>query len=50
MNPILIRHLYSSVRRNRFFWLLALYLLGIGLLTLLFALIIAVPFFADSGV
>jgi len=41
MNPILIRHLYSSARRSRFFWLLALYLLGIGLLTLFFALIAA---------
>lgn len=49
MNPILIRHLYGSVRKNRFFWLLALYLLGIGVLTLLFALIAAVPFFSDSG-
>lgn len=48
MNPILIRHLYGSVRRNRFFWLLAFYLLGIGLLALFFALIAAVPLFTDA--
>ncbi len=43
MNPILTRHLYSSARRNRFFWFLSLYLLGIGLLTLSFGLVIVVP-------
>lgn len=37
MNPLLIRHLYGSARRNRFFLLLTLYLVGVGLLTLLFA-------------
>ncbi len=37
MNPLLTRHLYGSVRRNRFFWLLSAYLLGLGLLTLLFS-------------
>ena len=36
MNPLLHRHLYSSARRNRFFWLLSLYLLGVGILILLF--------------
>ena len=45
MNPILMRHLYGSVRRNRFFWFLSLYLLGIGLLALLLAAIIVTPLF-----
>ncbi len=39
MNPLLSRHLYSSARRNRFFWLLSVYLLAIGLLTLAFTLL-----------
>ncbi|MBN2002536.1 MAG: hypothetical protein JXA21_04200 [Anaerolineae bacterium] len=39
MNPLLSRHLYSSARRNRFFWLLTIYLLAIGLLTLAFTLL-----------
>ncbi len=41
MNPLLVRHLYGSVRRHRFFWLLTLYLLGVGILTLSFTLITA---------
>jgi len=45
MNPILIRHLYGSVRRKRFFWLLSLYLLGIGLLALFLAAIVGIPLF-----
>ncbi len=43
MNPLLIRHLYSSARRNRFFWLLTLYLLGIGLLMVFFLLVTSLP-------
>ena len=49
MNPILIRHLYGSARRNRFFWLLALYLLGISILALFFALVAAVPIFTSAA-
>ena len=49
MNPILIRHLYGSARRNRFFWLLSLYLLGIGLLALFFVAIAAVPIFTQEA-
>ena len=45
MNPILIRHLYGSVRRKRFFWFLSLYLLGIGLLALLLAAVVGIPLF-----
>lgn len=41
MGPLLRRHLYSSVRRNRFFWLLFAYLAGVGLVTLLFLLAVA---------
>jgi hypothetical protein len=41
MGPLLRRHLYSSVRRNRFFWLLFAYLTGVGIVTLLFSLVIA---------
>jgi ABC-type transport system involved in multi-copper enzyme maturation permease subunit len=48
MNPILLRHLYSSARRNRFFWLLALYLLGIGLLTLVFSAITALSWVLET--
>lgn len=48
MNPILIRHLYGSVRRTRFFWFLSLYLLSVGVLALFFALVIAIPIFANS--
>ncbi|MBN1486100.1 MAG: hypothetical protein JW981_00575 [Anaerolineae bacterium] len=40
MNPILIRHLHSSVKKNTFFWLISLYLLGIGLLLIFFYSII----------
>lgn len=43
MNPILIRHLYGSVRRKRFFWFLSLYLLGIGLLALFLAAVVGIP-------
>ncbi len=46
MNPILIRHLYGSVRRKRFFWFLSLYLLGVGLLALFVIALVAVPLFA----
>lgn len=46
MNPILIRHLYGSVRRKRFFWFLSLYLLGVGLLALVVIALVAVPLFA----
>ncbi len=45
MNPILIRHLYGSVRRKRFFWFLSLYLLGIALLALLLMGLVATPLF-----
>ncbi|MFN2109370.1 MAG: ABC transporter permease subunit [Anaerolineae bacterium] len=45
MNPILIRHLYGSVRRKRFFWFLSLYLLGIGLLALFVAAVAGIPLF-----
>ncbi len=45
MNPILIRHLYGSVRRKRFFWFLSLYLLGVGLLALFLVAIVATPLF-----
>ncbi len=37
MNPLLHYHLYRSARKRRFFWLLSLYLLAIGLLALLFS-------------
>ena len=40
MGPLLRRHLYSSVRRNRFFWLLFAYLAGVGVVTLLFSLVV----------
>jgi len=40
MNPLLIRHLYGSARRNRFFILLTLYLLAVGLITTLFVTLI----------
>ena len=36
MNPLIVKHLYSSVRKNRFFWLLSAYLFGVGILTALF--------------
>lgn len=49
MNPILIRHLYGSARRNRFFWFLSLYLLGIGLLALFFVAIASIPIFAQDA-
>ncbi len=49
MNPILIRHLYGSVRRNRFFWFLSLYLLSIGGLTLFFVLVSIIPLFTNSA-
>jgi len=49
MNPILIRHLYGSVRRNRFFWFLGFYLLGVGLLALFLAAIIAMPLFTNAS-
>jgi ABC-type transport system involved in multi-copper enzyme maturation permease subunit len=49
VNPILIRHLYGSVRRKRFFWFLSLYLLSIGVLALFFALVIAIPLFNNSS-
>ena len=42
MGPLLRRHLYSSVRRNRFFWLLFAYLTGVGIVTLLFSLVVVV--------
>jgi ABC-type transport system involved in multi-copper enzyme maturation permease subunit len=48
MNPILIRHLYGSARRRRFFWLLSLYLFGIGLLAALLGLIIGMPLFFNA--
>lgn len=48
MNPILIRHLYGSVRRKRFFWLLSLYLLGVGLLALFLVAIVAMPMFVGN--
>jgi hypothetical protein len=50
MNPILIRHLYGSVRRKRFFWFLSLYLLGIGLLALVVIALIAAPLFGSDSV
>lgn len=49
-NPILIRHLYGSTRRKRFFWFLSLYLLGVGLLALsLIAIIATSLFFSDTS-
>lgn len=49
MNPILIRHLYGSVRRKRFFWFLSFYLLSIGGLTLFFGLVIIIPESSNSA-
>ncbi|MGC9395429.1 MAG: ABC transporter permease subunit [Anaerolineae bacterium] len=49
MNPILIRHLYGSVRRKRFFWFLSLYLIGIGLLALFLAAIVGIPLFFSGS-
>ena len=49
MNPILIRHLYGSVRRKRFFWFLGLYLLGIGLLALALVAIVGIPLFFSGA-
>jgi ABC-type transport system involved in multi-copper enzyme maturation permease subunit len=49
MNPILIRHLYGSVRRKRFFWFLSLYLLGIGLLALIVIALVAAPLFVSDA-
>ncbi|MFP4394768.1 MAG: ABC transporter permease, partial [Anaerolineales bacterium] len=40
MGPLLRQHLYSSVRRNRFFWQLFAYLAGVGIVTLLFSLVV----------
>lgn len=48
MNPLLLRHLYSSVRRNRFFWLLTLYLLGVGFLTIAFTLLVTLSSILDQ--
>jgi len=48
MNPLLSRHLYSSARRNRFFVLLSLYLVGIALLTGSFSLTISVSGFIEK--
>lgn len=39
MNPLLLRHLYSSARRNRFFVFLSIYLFVIAILTALFVLL-----------
>lgn len=39
MNPILLRHLYSSARRNRFFVFLSIYLFTIAVLTAFFILV-----------
>lgn len=36
MNPLFVRHLYESARKNRFFWLLSAYLLAVSVITLLF--------------
>lgn len=41
MNPLLLRHLYSSARRNRFFVFLSIYLFVIAILTALFVLLAA---------
>ena len=49
MGPLLRRHLYSSVRRNRFFWLLFAYLIGVGIVTLLFLLVIATSVVSSYG-
>lgn len=49
MNPILIRHLYGSVRRKRFFWFLSLYLIGIGLLALFLTAIVGIPLFFSGN-
>ncbi len=43
MNPLLNYHLYRSVRKHRFFWLLSLYLLAISLLALLFSALTTAP-------
>jgi ABC-type transport system involved in multi-copper enzyme maturation permease subunit len=48
MNPILIRHLYGSVRKKRFFWFLSLYLLGIGLLALFCVAVVGIPLFFSN--
>ncbi len=49
MGPLLRQHLYSSVRRNRFFWLLFAYLAGVGLITLLFSLVVVMGVVATSS-
>ncbi|MBN2390947.1 MAG: hypothetical protein JXR84_09495 [Anaerolineae bacterium] len=49
INPILIRHLYGSVRRKRFFWFLSLYLLGIGLLALFVTAVAGIPLFFSGA-
>lgn len=49
MNPLLSRHLYSSARRNRFFILLSLYLLGIAVLMGLFALTTSLPMMFENA-
>lgn len=50
MNPVLHRHLRSSVLRNRFFWLLSLYLLGFSILTLLFnSMFFVAPFLQSDS-
>ncbi len=49
MNPLLSRHLYSSARRNRFFWLLSIYLLVIGLLALAFTLLSDVSSWVEAN-
>ncbi len=48
MNPLLRKHLYSSTRKNRFFWLLTAYLVGVLLLMSFFLLISAAPILGSS--
>ncbi len=48
MNPLLVRHLYGSTRKSRFFWFLSLYLLVIGLLAVLILLTTSTSLVSDT--
>jgi hypothetical protein len=50
MNPLIVKHLYGSARKNRFYWLLSAYLVGVGILTAIFtATPLLTAFFGGSN-
>ncbi len=50
MNPVLIRHLYQYTRKNRFFWLLSLYLLFVALISAIFITLSGATYFFNSQI